>query len=112
MHLKKYIPELKDEHRKMYQDLHAICKESKDYKLDILPVHHLVILTPIDSSKNQDDVSFNHLEYCFLVLPNLLPFQTWKYGIGTILHAKAKMDECIREGKHPIEYLHKRFTNK
>jgi len=101
------VPKLDiSKHQKMFDELHLKC--NIPYDLSVVRGKNKIYLL---SNNIEEDKEYDHMEYCLLVLPHLLPYPDgWKYGLGPILHMQAKMHSYIREGKHPVEYLYKKFV--
>jgi hypothetical protein len=102
--LQNIIPTLdKKKHLPMLLKVHEHCKQLKDYNISV--DNQLVILTPKIREDEDKIICIPQFEYCMYVLPEVLPLNQEKYGVGTILHLRSKMDEYIRGGIHPLEYI-------
>lgn len=101
------VPKLEiSKHRKMFEELHLKC--NIPYDLSVTNCINKIYL--LSNNSIEEDKEYDHMEYCLLVLPYLLPYpDKWKYGLGSVLHMQAKMHSYIREGIHPVEYLYKKF---
>lgn len=110
--LRMLIPNISEEHREMFKKLHQISSIADDYIIDVCPAYRLIDIRAKPNSKMATrGFSFNQLEYCYFILPKILPNNESKYGYNEAEHYRAKMNEYIRNGKHPVEYLYKKFIH-